>query len=713
MEPVEPEPARPGMLAVLVLAALVAGLLIGPYLAAALPRGLARALGLPQAATFTVTVETREPLTVTLTQGTHGAVTVTSWRTLVSTLTRWITTTVTETLHASTTVTTTVTRTVTRTVTETVTVTRTQTATATKTVTRTVTETVTAAPTATATTTATTAPPATAPPSQGEQGSPYYREPPAPRLPAAPAAAAGDAEFYIGDGVLAVKRSSYNGFDTLVYTVYTMDGEERLVLTAPGVRPRGASSLEAFYANVSRSGVLEAWSTRRIVEALGPGSYRLVAYNGAGEAWECNITVTASSLEILDCVSTIYVPSPPPIGGYDSVLSALVLGVNETSVTAVGMAVYGGPAPGGPEAAWAALNWTDRNLVYDWAKYRLLTGGGEVGVESPLEVLRTRRGVCSDYAVFTAAATLYAGLDSYVLLFPQAHHAAAAVALNNTLFVLDQHLPPVELQDYLEYELPGYSGEIVVYHIHYRGGRAYVVAYSIEPGSVVDAYPADRFSGRVVGEARELVAANLTLEPSSGLATVIRHGVRAGYGLSLPVLRDAAVQAGGFAPLSRGYSPVFRREWARWLASRASSLIMKYYSGSVGRGSFWLLVNDTSDYTFLEVYAVPIRGYRVEAGVQQGSLVLRVSTRTPLQDPLTEITLNIYSPGSPQPCGAVVPPGYRSSLPYVAASMWRASGNTVTIVVPLDRLQGLMQRCGRGSYLGVWLMGSLVYAWSP
>ena len=699
------------MLAVLVLAALVAGLLIGPYLAAALPRGLARGLGLPQASTFTVTFTVSatvvEPLTVTLTQATQGAVTVTSWKTLVSTVTHWLTTTVTETLHAATTVT----RTVTRTVTETVTVTQT------RTVTKTVTETVTK--TATATETVTVAPPeaattTTAPrPAAGRQGSPYYREPPAPRLPAAPAAVAGDAELYIGNGVFAVKRSVYAGFDTLVYTVYTMDGAERLVLTAPGLRPRGAASLEAFYASVSRSGSLEAWSLSRVAEALGPGVYRLVVYSGAGDAWECNVTVTASSLEILGCVSTIYVPSPPPAGGYDSVLTAIVLGVNETSVTAVGRAVYGGLVPSGPEAAWRALNWTDTNLVYDWAKYSLIESGAEVGVESPLEVLRTRRGVCSDYAVFTAAATLYAGLDSYVLLFPEALHAAAGVALNNTLFVLDQHLPPVELQDYLEYELPGYSGEIVVYHIHYRGGEARVVAYSIEPGSVWDAYPADRLSSRVVDEARELAARNLSLEPRSELATVIRHGVRAGYGFSLPALRDAAVQSRGYAPLSRGYSPVFREEWAHWLSARASSLIVMYYNETVGRGSFWLLVNDTRDSTLLEVYAVPIRGYRVEAVVQQGSLVLRVTTRTPLQDPEGEIVLNVYSPGSPQPCAAVVPPGYRSSLPYVAAARWDASGGTVTIVVPLDKLRGLMQRCGGGSYLGVWLRGSLVYAWSP
>jgi len=700
------EPTRTETLAVLVLAALVAGMLIGPYLAASLPESVARALGLPQPTTLTVTSEVVKPFTVTVTQGPGHVATVR--RTIVSTVTKWVTTTVTSQAAPKTT---TVTRTMTATRTVTETVTRTVTRVATTTVTETVTRTVTVTAAAQPTATATAAPPQ---PAAGGQAPPYYEEPPPPRLPAAPAAVVGDAKLYVGDGVFAVRRKGYSGFDTLVYSVYTPSGERRLVLTAPGLRPQGAAALEAFYANVSRSGVLEAWSLQRLVEALGPGSYRLVIYGGGGSAWECKMTVTQGAVEVADCVQTVYVSSPPPLAGtYDSILSAIVLGVNETSVSAVGRAVYGGVVPGGPEAAWRALNWTDRNLVYDWVKYQLISEGGGAGVESPLEVLRTRRGVCSDYAVFTVAATLYAGLDSYVLLFPAALHAAAAVALNHTLFVLDQHLPPVELQDYLEYELPGYRGNVTLYHVHYRGGEAYVTAYSIAPVLVTDSYPADRLSPVVVEEARELAARNLTLEPRSELATVMMHGVRAEYMLYLPVVRDAAATAQRRVPLGRGYSPVFRSEWARWLSAMASTLIAKYYGGAVGRGSFWLMVRDAPEATLLEAYAVPIRGYSVEASVQGGSLVIRVTTRTPLQNPRTDILLDAYPANASQPCGVVVPPGYTSSLPYVQATRWDASGATVTIEVPLDKLQSLLRRCGPGSFLGLWLRDSLVYAWSP
>lgn len=68
------------------------------------------------------------------------------------------------------------------------------------------------------------------------------------------------------------------------------------------------------------------------------------------------------------------------------------------------------------------------------------------GVESPEMFLRTRRGICSDYAVFTAAALEALNVSpSYLVIYWNKRldwsHAVAGVAVNGTIVVLDLTIP--------------------------------------------------------------------------------------------------------------------------------------------------------------------------------------------------------------------------------------------------------------------------------
>lgn len=105
------------------------------------------------------------------------------------------------------------------------------------------------------------------------------------------------------------------------------------------------------------------------------------------------------------------------------------------------------------ETVWAVLAWIDKNLLYDYAKEAL----EEALLDDPPSVLLgSRQGICGDYALATAALLLEAGLrEVYVIVLEFEHtelkHAAAMVRVSGDYFVLDQHLPPMQLGSYIKY----------------------------------------------------------------------------------------------------------------------------------------------------------------------------------------------------------------------------------------------------------------------
>lgn len=106
------------------------------------------------------------------------------------------------------------------------------------------------------------------------------------------------------------------------------------------------------------------------------------------------------------------------------------------------------PRTSGADAVWYLLKWLDENAHYDDAK----TNNPYIGVMDPLQFFVKSTGVCSDYAVFSATVLLASGFDHvYVLRFDteRGGHAVATVEIGGALYVVDQHLPPWEWDDYV------------------------------------------------------------------------------------------------------------------------------------------------------------------------------------------------------------------------------------------------------------------------
>ena len=140
------------------------------------------------------------------------------------------------------------------------------------------------------------------------------------------------------------------------------------------------------------------------------------------------------------------------------------------------------------ESAWNILAWVDENIQYDVQKASLpqpvievvgrdvkVVAGEARMYQTPAETVMLGRGICGDYAILTAALLLAADCSAYVLNVSFAgeeqNHVTAAVKLDQ-LYVLDQHLPPMDLGSY--------------YRKWLRDGKTIerVEVYEVTPGKV-------------------------------------------------------------------------------------------------------------------------------------------------------------------------------------------------------------------------------------
>ncbi|WP_456367935.1 transglutaminase-like domain-containing protein [Thermococcus sp.] len=102
------------------------------------------------------------------------------------------------------------------------------------------------------------------------------------------------------------------------------------------------------------------------------------------------------------------------------------------------------------ESAWNVVEWEDSHISYDSSK------SPASPIQRPIETVQRGRGICVDYAVLTAALLIEMNYSPvYVLDINFSNsptgHAATAIRINGTYFVLDQHPPVMDLGTYWKY----------------------------------------------------------------------------------------------------------------------------------------------------------------------------------------------------------------------------------------------------------------------
>ncbi len=124
------------------------------------------------------------------------------------------------------------------------------------------------------------------------------------------------------------------------------------------------------------------------------------------------------------------------------------------------------------DCVWNVLAWEGKNLKYNWSKatlnptvieYFWSGNGAGNGIENvkivrkgiwyqtPQETVEKGNGICGDYAILTSALLADMNITPYPVLVnftTGTGHAAVLVKIEGWYFVLDQHLPPMDLGAY-------------------------------------------------------------------------------------------------------------------------------------------------------------------------------------------------------------------------------------------------------------------------
>ncbi len=265
-------------------------------------------------------------------------------------------------------------------------------------------------------------------------------------------------------------------------------------------------------------------------------------------------------------------------------LYALACGINATTLSILRSELGGVLSGGLPGVAWRLLAWEEKSIEYN---------DTVPGVETPLEMLRVRRGKCIDYAVFTAAALLAAGAKSVYIAevyselgrFTLASgHAFTVLPYKGSLIVLDQKLPPVELEDYEAYILRGARQRLYIKLELLQGGHVRLTTGTGLRLDARDSYPEDTLPEHVVRNAAILLAGKLGAKLDENVLGDYRYEVdvylcRCTIDVASPIQLCISCEI----PLSKLYSPIFERFWPEYLASKIYRQLLE---ASVKQGEY-------------------------------------------------------------------------------------------------------------------------------
>ncbi|MEL9909334.1 transglutaminase-like domain-containing protein [Desulfurococcus sp.] len=160
--------------------------------------------------------------------------------------------------------------------------------------------------------------------------------------------------------------------------------------------------------------------------------------------WACDIASSISAINITGCRAT---PIKVEAGIGTTIIEAVVKYVNTSSIQYISHLLYNDSQPRDlGNASWMVLQWLEEYTSYDYVK----AGSNHGYIYDPITFANIRRGICTDYALFTATALINLSRSVYILVFNTTNvgHATAGVVIGGGFFILDQKLPPIELEDY-------------------------------------------------------------------------------------------------------------------------------------------------------------------------------------------------------------------------------------------------------------------------
>ncbi len=125
------------------------------------------------------------------------------------------------------------------------------------------------------------------------------------------------------------------------------------------------------------------------------------------------------------------------------------------------------------QTVWNILEFVDKNIKYDKGKesklpivYKVypsgrieIIKGRDAYIQTPYETIQRGKGICSDYTILILALLLDSGFDTVYAMEIEGSsdgHIVPIVEISGWYFVMDQHLPPMDLEGFVK----TYNGNI-------------------------------------------------------------------------------------------------------------------------------------------------------------------------------------------------------------------------------------------------------------
>ncbi len=390
-------------------------------------------------------------------------------------------------------------------------------------------------------------------------------------------------------------------------------------------------------------------------------------------------------------------PSSPPTG-----FALMYPSITLKEVNKAGNIVFGGSPPINEEIAiWRILSWVNKYIRYNYSKasasvviYNPDSSEEIPKYQSPLQTINEGAGICADYAILISSLLVYAGIDSYILVIDSStlRHAAAIAIVNNTPFVLDQHPPPIEFQDYYEYMLG--SLDLIkcstLYHVVRKDGKLALREVRIPKSWLRDSYPEDYTPESLAYDVLRVAEtlSNGRIIPDTGLKSLITCNY------SVIRLSPRVGLAGvGYVNTIKFYSPALKHVYALYYAEYLVEFLSQLNANRI-----YAYVSFTKG-KFVVAYAyTPTPEVKLER--RNGYVQIEIH----FKEPVKEVAILYYNPRNDHSIAGVLPKGwYYKDIQTITASQWEYTPTHLKAVwvEPPDL---------RNACIGVIVSGEPVYA---
>jgi len=297
--------------------------------------------------------------------------------------------------------------------------------------------------------------------------------------------------------------------------VVRLTSSQGLLMTIyPELNPRRSDWLAPDYAILKKDSAVLIISAQRLLKALGQATGGVYTLELEGQG--CSFKIENGKLLFKSACSELNGGVYVTITNR-GILQAILLGYTDTALTQVKRAVWDGALPPSPlDAAWDILLWLEKNTEYD--KFSAML---REDVLTPLEFLNTKRGICADYAVFTASAITSLYGEAYIVIMDtdREPHAAAGIVYGSKFLMVDQSRPPIEWDDYAHYVFTLKGDEIQLIKISINPELRLEI-WTLSPSEMArkypDSYPIDQTPPEIFVKAARYLVEKYEKVPSSG-----------------------------------------------------------------------------------------------------------------------------------------------------------------------------------------------------